>query len=144
MADKKVVEKGDTVKFNSVGKVEDGSIFLDTSESDDLISVEVGTGKLVKGLDKEILGMTEGEEKQVKITPEEGYGHENPNLITTIPLEVFQKSNLEPQEGMGLRTSQGDCYVTKVSDKEVEVNYNHPLAGKNLTFDIKVEEIIKK
>lgn len=144
MADKKVVEKGDTVKFNSVGKVEDGSVFLDTSESDDLISVEVGTGKLVKGLDKEILGMTEGEEKQVKITPEEGYGHENPNLITTIPLEVFQKSNLEPQEGMGLRTSQGDCYVTKVSDKEVEVNYNHPLAGKNLTFDIKVEEIIKK
>ncbi|HEX3035270.1 MAG TPA: FKBP-type peptidyl-prolyl cis-trans isomerase [Thermodesulfobacteriota bacterium] len=144
MADKKVVEKGDTVKFNSVGKVEDGSIFLDTSESDDLISVEVGTGKLVKGLDKEILGMTEGEEKQVKITPEEGYGHENPNLITTIPHEVFQKSNLEPQEGMGLRTSQGDCYVTKVSDKEVEVNYNHPLAGKNLTFDIKVEEIIKK
>lgn len=144
MADKKVVEKGDTVKLNSVGKVEDGSVFLDTSESDDLISVEVGTGKLVKGLDKEILGMTEGEEKQVKITPEEGYGHENPNLITTIPLEVFQKSNLEPQEGMGLRTSQGDCYVTKVSDKEVEVNYNHPLAGKNLTFDIKVEEIIKK
>ena len=144
MADKKVVEKGDIVKFNSIGRLEDGSVFLDTSESDGPTSVEVGTGKLIKGLDKEILGMTEGEEKQIKITPEEGFGFEDPNLITTIPHEVFQKSNVEPQEGMGLRTSQGECYVTKVSDKGVEVDYNHPLAGKNLVFDIKVEEITKK
>jgi peptidylprolyl isomerase len=144
MADKKVVEKGDTVKFNSIGKFEDGYIFLDTAESNELISVEVGTGKLIKGLDKGILGMAEGEVKEVKVSPEEGYGYEDPNLITTIPYEVFQKSNVEPKEGMGLRTSQGDCYVTKVSDKGVEVNYNHPLAGKNLTFDIKVEEIIKR
>jgi FKBP-type peptidyl-prolyl cis-trans isomerase 2 len=144
MADKKVVEKGDTVKFNSVGKFEDGYVFLDTSEFNELISVEVGTGKLIEGLDKEILGMTEGEEKQIKITPEEGFGFEDLNLITTILHEVLQKCNVEPKEGMGLRTSQGDCYVTKVSDKGVEVNYNHPLAGKSLTFDIKVKEIIKK
>ena len=64
MADK-LVETGDTVKFSYVGKFEDGSVFSDTSS--DPVSVEIGTGKLIKGLDKEIVGMLEGEEKNLKV-----------------------------------------------------------------------------
>jgi FKBP-type peptidyl-prolyl cis-trans isomerase 2 len=139
MSDK--VESGDTVRFNFVGRFEDGSIF-DTS--DEPISMEIGTGKLIKGLDKEILGMTQGEEKEVTVSPEEGYGLEDPSFVRTIPLEAFKTNNIEPQIGMMLRTPHGDCHITSVSDKDVEVDYNHPLAGKTLIFDIKIEEIIKK
>lgn len=135
------VELGDTVRFSFVGRLEDGSIF-DTSDKP--ISIEVGAGKLIRGLDKEILGMTQGEEKEITVSPEDGYGLEDPSFIRTIPLEAFKRNNIEPQIGMMLRTPQGNCYVTGVADKEVEVNYNHPLAGKTLIFDIKIEEIIKK
>ena len=141
MADTKVVETGDTVQFSFVGKFEDGSIF-DTS--DEPLSVKIGTGKLIQGLDKGIMGMKEGEEKEIKISPEEGYGFEDSNLIARIPHEIFKKNNLEPQVGMMLRTSQGDCYVSKLSDEDVEINYNHPLAGKNIIFDVKVERIVKE
>jgi FKBP-type peptidyl-prolyl cis-trans isomerase 2 len=137
----KIVEKGDIVRFSYVGRLEDGSIF-DTS--DDPISVEIGTGKLIVGLDKEIMGMTEGEEKEIKVSPEEGYGLENPGLIAMIPHEAFKKNNIEPQVGMMLKTPQGHCHITAVSDEDVEVNFNHPLAGKTLIFDVKVKEIIKK
>jgi FKBP-type peptidyl-prolyl cis-trans isomerase 2 len=135
------VEAGDTVRFSFVGKFEDGSIF-DTS--DEPISVEIGTGKLIKGLDKEIMGMSEGEEKRIRVSPEEGYGLENPNLVGVIPSEVFRKNNIEPEVGMILKTPQGNCHITAVSVDEVEVNFNHPLAGKTLIFDIKIEGIVKR
>ncbi len=137
----KVVEAGDTVKFSFVGKFEDGSVF-DTSDKP--IAVEIGTGKLIKGLDKEIMGMKEGQEKKVLVSPDEGYGEENPKLVGVIPSEVFRKNNIEPEVGMVLKTPQGNCHVTAVSGDDIEVNFNHPLAGRNLIFDIKIEEIIKK
>ena len=137
----KVIEQGDTVKFSFTGKLEDGSVF-DTSDAP--ITTQVGAGKLIKALDKELVGMSEGEEKTVKASPEEGFGHEDPNLVKTIPFDDFKKNELEPKEGMRIRTPDGVCQITKVIDnKDVEVNYNHPLAGKNVSFDIKVEEIVK-
>ena len=141
MADK-LVETGDTVKFSYVGKFEDGSVFSDTS--DEPVSVEVGTGKLIKGLDKEIVGMTEGEEKKITVSPEEGYGFEDPNLVTKIPHDVFKENDIEPKLGMMLKTPKGHCQVTNITGSDIEVNFNHPLAGKNLIFDVKVEEITKK
>jgi peptidylprolyl isomerase len=136
-----VAEAGDTVKFSYVGKLQDGSVF-DTS--DQPISVEIGTGKLIKGLDTEIMGMAQGEEKKVTVTPQDGYGSEDPDLVTKIPTQAFQKNNLDPKVGMMLKTPQGNCHITAVSDNDVEVNFNHPLAGKTLMFDIKIEEIVKK
>jgi FKBP-type peptidyl-prolyl cis-trans isomerase 2 len=88
--------------------------------------------------------MTQGEEKEVTVSPEEGYGLEDSSLVMTIPLDAFKKNNIEPQIGMMLRTPHGDCHVTEILDKNVEVNYNHPLAGKTLIFDVKIEEIIKE
>ncbi len=132
---------GDTVKFSFVGRLKDGLIF-DTS--DEPMSMEIGTGKLIKGLDKEIVGMAQGEEKEVTVSPEEGYGLEDSSFVMTIPLEAFKKNNIDPRIGMMFRTPHGDCHVTGVSDKKVVVDYNHPLAGKILIFDIKIVEIIKK
>jgi peptidylprolyl isomerase len=137
----KLIEKGDTVKFSYVGKIKDGSVF-DTSDAP--ITSEVGTGKLIDGLDKGMLSMSEGEEKTIEINPEQGYGDEDPGLVSSIPRKAFQENNLEPELGMRLKTPKGKCYVSRVSEEDVEVNFNHPLAGKTLVFDVKVEEITKK
>lgn len=137
----KVIEQGDTVKFSFTGKLEDGSVF---DSSDAPITTQVGAGKLIKALDKELIGMSEGEEKTVQAAPEAGFGYVDPKLVKTIPFDDFKKNQLEPKKGMRIRTPNGVCQITKViGDKEVEVNYNHPLAGKNVSFDIRVEEIVK-
>ena len=137
----KQIEKGDTVKFSYVGKIKDGSVF-DTSDAP--IMSEVGTGKLIDGLDKGMLAMSQGDEKRIEVSPEQGYGNEDPGLDSTIPRKAFQENNLEPELGMRLKTPKGKCYVTRVSEEDVEVNFNHPLAGKTLIFDVKIEEIAKR
>jgi FKBP-type peptidyl-prolyl cis-trans isomerase 2 len=137
----KVIEQGDTVKFSFTDKLEDASVF-DTSDTP--ITTQVGVGKLIKALDKELIGMSEGEEKTVQASREEGFGYEDPKLVKMIPFHDFKKNELEPKEGMRIRTPNGVCQVTKViEDKEVEVNYKNPLAGENVMFDIKVEKIVK-
>jgi peptidylprolyl isomerase len=81
--------------------------------------------------------MTPGEEKTFSVKPEEGYGNVDDNFIRTIPIEYFKNNNIEPQVGTRIRTIKGDCTVTSVSGKEVEADYNHPLAGKSLVFKIR-------
>lgn len=137
----KVVEKGDTIKFSYTGKFKDGSVF-DTSDTP--ITSEIGRGKLIKGLDNGMLAMVEGEEKSIEISPEQGYGHEDPGAVSTIPRKVFRDNNIDLEIGLRVTTPKGTCYVTKISEDDVEVNFNHPLAGKTLIFDVKVEEIAKR
>jgi len=149
------VESRDTVKFSYIGRFESGAVF-DTSDEEiakeagiysderpyEPITVEVGGGKIIRGIDEALIGMEEGEEKEVIVSPEDGYGLEDPNLITKIPMALFQKSNIQPQIGMIIRTSQGVFHITDVTNEEVEANFNNPLAGKTLIFNIRVEEII--
>ncbi len=60
-----------------------------------------------------------------------------------IPIEYFKNNKIEPRVGIRIRTINGDCTIKSISAKEVEVDYNHPLAGKNLIFRIRLEEITK-
>ena len=134
------VEAGDTVKFLCETRVDDGTLI---QKSDKPIEKRIGTGELIKCLDNTLIGMTPGEEKTFSVKPEEGYGNVDDNFIRTIPIEYFKNNNIEPQVGTRIRTINGDCTIKSMSGKEVEVDYNHPLAGKNLVFKIKVEELIK-
>jgi FKBP-type peptidyl-prolyl cis-trans isomerase 2 len=140
MSDKRV-EVGDTVRFGSLVKLQDGSVVQESSVP---ITIEFGTGRIIKGLYNEMLGMAERKEKRFTVSPEEAYGLEDKNFFRSIPIELLEKSDIKPQIGMRIRTINGDCQIIGFSGKEVEVNYNHPLAGKTLIFDIKIEEIIKK
>jgi FKBP-type peptidyl-prolyl cis-trans isomerase 2 len=134
------VEAGDTVKFFCEPRIADGT---HVQKSDKPIEKRIGAGELIRCLDNTIMGMTLGEEKTFRVKPEEGYGNFDDNFIRTIPIEYFKNNNIEPQVGTRIRTINGDCTIKSVSGKEVEVDYNHPLAGKNLVFKIKVQELIK-
>jgi FKBP-type peptidyl-prolyl cis-trans isomerase SlyD len=134
------VKAGDTVKFFCETMLDDGK---PVQKSDKPISKRIGAGELIRSLDSAIMGMTLGEEKTFSVKPEEAYGNIDNNFIRTIPIEYFKNNKIEPQVGIRIRTINGDCTIKSISGKEVEVDYNHPLAGRNLVFRIKVEEIIK-
>jgi FKBP-type peptidyl-prolyl cis-trans isomerase 2 len=136
------IETGDKVTINFEGRLEDGSTFH-TFEQDPFTGV-IGKDELVSGLEKELMGMKEGEEKKFKIPPEEGYGHENPELVQIIEANVFEGVELKPEKGQILQTPHGNCYVMEVTEENVKINYNHPLAGKELYYYIKVESVQKK
>ena len=151
------IEKGDLVKLSYIGKLENGEIF-DTSIEEIAkenniysperdygpISVVAGTGQIIEGLDKALLGMKVGEKKTLRIVPEEAFGERVPELVQKIPIEIFKENEIEPKEGMQVNTSYGIARITKIEENEVELDFNHPLAGKTVIFEIEIKDIIKK
>ena len=138
------IKKGDKVKVDYTGTLDDGTVF-DTSEGKQPIEFEVGAGMVIPGFDNAVVGMKKGEEKEVKIEPKDGYGERNDQLLKKIPREQLPKGP-EPKAGMmvGLSTPQGQqipAKITEVTDKEVTIDLNHPLSGKTLNFKIKVVEV---
>jgi FKBP-type peptidyl-prolyl cis-trans isomerase 2 len=133
---------GDTVTFNYEGRVEDGSTFHTFDEAP--ITVELGTGNLVKGLEEGLIGMADGEEKEFRVSPENGYGIEKPELIHTVDREMFAGTEIAPEVGMVLKTPHGNCHITKIEEGKIEISYNHPLAGRTLGYKVKVIKVVKK
>jgi FKBP-type peptidyl-prolyl cis-trans isomerase 2 len=150
------VEKNDTVRVNYVGKFENGEIF-DTSYEEKAkeagihvpgrdyssLEIKVGAAQVIKGFDDALLGMEPGEKKEIKIPPEDAYGDKRPELVQSLPMELFTQNNITPEEGMRLNTSQGIAEIVKVNDEEVTLDFNHPLAGKTICFEIQVEDLKK-
>jgi FKBP-type peptidyl-prolyl cis-trans isomerase SlpA len=139
----KKVETTSKVKVHYTGKLEDGTIF-DTSiaEGREPLDVELGLGQLIKGFEAGLIGMSEGEKKTIEISVEDAYGEPKPEFINEIP-----KTNVpegiqvgESLQGMG---PQGpvNVQVIAVNEETVTLDANHPLAGKNLIFELEVIEI---
>lgn len=151
------LEKGDFVKINYTGKVKETGEVFDTTREDVAkkegifserikygpVLVIVGYERVVKGLDEELLKMKVGERKEVEIPPEKGFGKRDPNLIKLIPLSEFKKQKIEPHPGMNLTMGGLNCKVISVGSGRVRVDFNHPLAGKTLIYDVEVKEKIE-
>ena len=141
------IKNGDKVKIEYTGKLDDGSVF-DTSAGKQPLEFEVGSGKVIKGVDNAVLGMEKGQEKNVKLEPKEAYGERNQQLMKKIPREHLPKEQ-EPKPGMVLiiKTPNGQqipAKIADVTDNEITLDLNHPLAGKNLNFGIKVVDVETK
>ena len=140
-----VVKKGDKIKVEYTGTLEDGSIFDSSEKHDTPIEFTVGSGKLIKGFEDAVVGMKLGEEKEIKIPPEEAYGLHNPEFVKDMPRNIFPE-NKQIQIGMVFLVSlesgrQIPVWISKISENSVTVDLNPPLAGKTLTFKIKIVEI---
>lgn len=138
----KVAERGDIVTLNYEGRVGDGSTFRTFDEEP--VTVEIGSGSLVKGFEDQVQGMTEGEEKEFRVAPEEGYGVLKPELILTVRSDLFADSDITPDVGMVLKTPHGNCHISKIEGGEIEISYNHPLAGETLEYKVKLIKVVKK
>ena len=138
----KKVAKGDKVKVEYEGKLDDGAVFDSSEKSGQLLEFEVGSGQVIKGFDEALIGMKKGDEKIFKLKPAEAYGDPNPQLVKKIPKSQLPPEP-EPKEGMMLAVGmpngqQIPAKITQVTDSHVTIDINHPLAGKNLNFKIKV------
>ncbi|ASJ01553.1 FKBP-type peptidyl-prolyl cis-trans isomerase [Thermococcus gorgonarius] len=151
------VEVGDYVLFNYIGRYENGEVFdtsyRDVAEENGILveereygplGVTVGAGELIPGVEEALIGMEVGEKKEVVVPPEKGYGMPKEELIVPVPVEQFTAAGLEPVEGMYVMTDAGMARIVEVRDDAVILDFNHPLAGKKVVFELEVVEIKKK
>ncbi len=131
-----VVKKGDNVSVFYKGTLEDGTVF-DSNEGKEPLKFEVGSGHVIKGFDKAVIGMKIGETKSVSIAPEDAYGQPRKDLIAKVQKKQF--NGQEVKVGMAANSSQGHRgLITEVAGEDVTIDFNFPLAGKTLNFEIKV------
>ena len=141
------VNKGDKIKVEYTGTFDDGEIFDTSSHGDHShpLEFEAGSGQVIKGFDEAVIGMEKGEEKEIRLEPSEGYGDYNDELVKDLPRDQFSK-DFELKVGMmiGVNIPNGPqvpAKVVKLTNNEVTLDMNHPLAGKALNFKIKIIDI---
>jgi peptidylprolyl isomerase len=138
-----MVQDGKQVKVHYTGTLEDGSVF-DSSEGRDPLEFSIGSSQVIPGFESAVREMAVGETKKVTIPCQEAYGDVRKEMIATIPSSDFPDT-IKPEVGMVLQmqTDQGPLplKVLEISDEGVTVDGNHPLAGKDLTFDLTLVEI---
>ncbi|HDH96842.1 MAG TPA: peptidylprolyl isomerase [Proteobacteria bacterium] len=139
-------KEGDTVRVHYTGKLEDGTVF-DSSVEREPLEFTIGEGQIIPGFEQAVIGMQPGEKKTVDVPPEKAYGPHREELVLEVERAKFPE-HIDPQVGQQLQIPQpyGQAVivtVTDVSETSVTLDANHPLAGKNLTFDIELIEIVQ-
>lgn len=138
------VKLNDTIKVHYTGKIESGEIF-DSSVERDPLSFKVGEGTLLKGFENAVVGMKINDSKEINIPSGEGYGTVREDLIAKVARKNLSQE-IEPVVGMELMSKYPDgtdvvVRIVDVSAEEVTVDANHPLAGRDLTFEITLVSI---
>ncbi|MFD2518648.1 FKBP-type peptidyl-prolyl cis-trans isomerase [Salinimicrobium flavum] len=138
------IKQNDTVRVHYTGKLADGQVF-DSSLEREPIEFTLGQGQLIPGFEKGLLDMKVNEKKTIEIPSEEAYGAPREELIQEVEKNQLPEE-IKPEPGMGLVSKSPDgremnLVVTEVKEETIVVDGNHPLAGKDLIFDLEVVEI---
>jgi FKBP-type peptidyl-prolyl cis-trans isomerase SlyD len=126
-------------------KLDDGQV-VDSSDGGDPLQFLQGFGQIIPGLEKALYGMAVGDSKKVVVAAADGYGEVDPEAFQSVPRAIFPE-DLELVEGMGLRMRDQESgqlietYVAEVGSAEVLLDFNHPLAGEELTFDVEIADL---
>jgi len=150
----KLVEEGDYVQVDYIGKLEDGTVF-DTSVKDAAIEAgihnpnrdyqplgfTVGAGQMIPGFDKGVVGMAVGENKTLTIPPEEAYGSYQEDRLIPLTIEELATAGITPVVGLKVTTGGLVGTITNVTDTDVVIDFNHELAGETLVFDVTLVSI---
>ncbi|MQA31764.1 MAG: peptidylprolyl isomerase [Luteitalea sp.] len=135
---------GDKVKVHYTGRLDDGRIF-DSSKEQDPLELTLGDTQVIPGIEEAVKNMEPGEAKTVMVPAERAFGPHQSELVVQVDRAEFP-AHIEPTVGQRLQVRRDDGVVTEVrvaevSDEEVILDANHPLAGQNLTFDLQLVEI---
>ncbi len=139
VSENKVVTFHYTLKDKETGEVLDSS-----QQYGQPLTFLVGKGEIISGLEERMKGMKEGEKKTIEVPASEAYGEKDPNLVQKAPREYFQGVQLEKGMPLQAQTPEGqiiNMVVLDFDDQTVTVDLNHPLAGKDLVFDVEVVSI---
>ena len=140
-----MVKKGDKIKVEYEGRLIDGTVFDSSEKHETPLEFTVGAGQIIKGFEDAVVGMKKGEKKTVHIKATDAYGEHKPEFIQKIPKQaVANLKDLKEGQVIGLQDNQGRQFMGKVisiGDEFLELDFNHPLAGKELNFDIEIVDI---
>ena len=136
--------KGDTVKVHYTGKLDNGEVF-DSSGNREPLKFKIREGQVIPGFENAVIGMEKGETKSVKIPAKEAYGPYSDELVAEVDKSKFP-AHINPKMGDRLKVESPDgktniVTVTGISEQKVKLDANHPLAGKDLLFDLELVEI---
>jgi FKBP-type peptidyl-prolyl cis-trans isomerase 2 len=149
------ISTGDSVTIAYTGRREDGTVFDTTDETVaaeaglreeqpdrefEPITVEVGAGNLIEGMESGLLDLEAGDSETITVPPEEAYGEAEADSVRTFDAQKFERMvGQEPEAGMQVRAQGGAVgTVVDVAEDAVDVDFEHPLAGETLTFDVDV------
>lgn len=135
----------DTVSVHYTGTLEDGKVFDSSKNHDKPLIFKLGEGKVIKGFEDAIVGLEVGQSKKVTIPADQAYGEHRAELSQKVPRDKLPQDQ-EPKVGMmlGIKSPDGMQFparITEVTPDHVTLDLNHPLAGKNLVFEIELVEI---
>ncbi|MFQ5754063.1 MAG: peptidylprolyl isomerase [bacterium] len=135
---------GSVVAVHYTGKLGDGTIF-DSSLDGEPLRFTIGEGKLIPGFEEAVVGMQPGESRSAEITAQDAYGPRDEKLVWEVDRDSLPE-NLEPETGQMLESINNDggkqiVVISQVSESTITLDGNHPLAGKDLHFEIKLVEI---
>lgn len=139
------MQKGEFIQINFEGKIKETGQTFDKGND---VGIVVGGGYVIPGLDDVLLGMSVGEKKTVEVRPEKGFGARDKAKVHTVPEAEFKKHGTTPRPGMTVDADNKRGRVVSVTSGRVMIDFNHPLAGKVLEYDIgivkKIEEPAEK
>lgn len=135
------VKEGDAVQVHYTGKLQDGTVF-DSSREREPLTVKVGSGEVIPGFEKGIIGMAVGETKTLTLNPDEAYGQKRDDLVVEVDKNQFPE-HITPKVGERLQVKQPDgslvnVQITDIEDSTVTLDANHPLAGESLVFEVEL------
>lgn len=150
------MKEGDFVYVDYIGKIKDTNEIFDLTKEEiakkegiyrenvryEPIPVIVGAGMLIRGLEEGIKKMKINEKKTIEIPPEKGFGVRDEKLVRLIPLSVFRANRIEPEIGKLVTINGFSGRILSISGGRVKVDFNHPLAGKTLTYEVEIKKKI--
>jgi FKBP-type peptidyl-prolyl cis-trans isomerase 2 len=139
-----VIQDKNTIQVEYEGRLEDGTLFDSSSKHGQPLEFIVGAHQVIKGFEEGVIGMDVGEEKEIKIMPDKGYGPYNEQLVKKVPRNTLKEDNI--QKGMFVQFNLPNAVVARaqiqdVTPETITLDLNHPLAGKTLIFKIKIVSI---
>jgi peptidylprolyl isomerase len=145
MTKNNTVSSGDTVTLHYRGTFEDGTEFDSSYSRGEPMTVTAGAGRLISGFDTALESMTEGQKKTFTLSPDEAYGDRNPEATTSLERTMFPEGfEFAMDKTIPLMGPEGQPVmgtISEITDTEVVVDLNHPMAGKTLTFEVEVLSI---
>lgn len=150
------MQRGDFVRINYIGRLETGEVFdltdAEVAKKEGLynqkihygpIPIIVGANFLIKGLDDALLDMNVGDKKEIEIKPEDGFGERDAKLVRTVPRKFFRDQKVEPRQGMIVDFGGGTRgRIQSVGAGRIMVDFNNPLAGHTLKYELELKEKI--
>ncbi len=136
------VQNGWTVKVHYTGTYSNGEVFDSSRSRGEPIMFKVGAGQMIPGFDKAIVGMSQGEVKNISLSPSDAYGEQKPQLFQVFPKENFPPDlNLIEGQVLSVPIKDGNpvpAKIHEIKEDRVVLDFNHPLAGQEINFEIEL------